>query len=812
MPTVTSPRHNDRVGSGQIDPPAGSPVAVVDDDTDLTRARLLHAQGVLENNAGHPRRALQTFRRAMRRIGADVEPTDADALEPERAELAARLWISAAMSESELNGLDRGLAVIATAQRFLSRRPSPAVAVHLYGQLGAMNIRAGRLDEALTSLDSAVELLEHTEPAETCKILMNRGSLRLYRGDLARAREDLTRSADHAHAHRLPDDECKARHNLGYAEFLAGNLALALRIMDEALTLSNDVSMGIILLDRARVLFEAGLHREADDGLTEAAGLFASERLWQDVGEVELARAECALLDGETQAARRFAGRARDRFRRRGNDRWRREALLVLLQADLAQGRPGLRLAGPARRLAAEFRADGLTARARTAELLAAEALLRAGRLDEARWVAAEAGAVRPEDSVSTRLHTRLVRARLAVAAQDAAVARREIRTGLSELATHQAQFGSLDLQTASAVHGRQLAELDLSQALAENRPAAVLAAIERGRATSNRLPSVSAPSDPVTAELLAELRGILEGLRAIESDPSAAAVVADQRHRIAAIERDLRARSWQSEGGGIAGRPSTLAEIEARLVDRDSVLVCYFEVAGRLQAMVLGRGGPRSWLWPRRSRCTNRRAGYGPTSTCWPPATCRARWWTQCTPRWPVPWTGWTTRSSPRCGSATSGWSSCPPGYSACCRGPACRPCPDAPWSWRRPRRRGFRPRPASGELRRGWWRWPVRTSTAPTTRSRRSDPAGPTPRCSPARVRAGPTWPRRWPRPRWSTSPRTASIRRRTRCSPRSGWPTARCSHGSWTVALGRPSTWCCRPVSSARRPCAPATRRWV
>ena len=188
-----------------------------------------------------------------------------------------------------------------------------------------------------------------------------------------------------ARAEGRPNEAAKAQHNLGYLEFLAGNLAAALQTMDGVLQLSTDASTAVILLDRARVLIESGLHREADSALREAGELFRAERLFKDLGEVELARAECALLDGQISAARRLAGSARTRFRRRGNDRWRRDAELLLLQSDLAAGRPGLRLAPVALRLAAEYRAESLTTQARTAQLIAAEALLRAGRRDRGR-------------------------------------------------------------------------------------------------------------------------------------------------------------------------------------------------------------------------------------------------------------------------------------------------------------------------------------------------------------------------------------------------------------------------------------------
>jgi CHAT domain-containing protein len=554
----------------------------------LAEARRLHALGVEHNNAGHPLRAIRLFRRAL---ALPVLGQDASA---EARLVAARIWISLAMSESEIHGAEHGLDALAEAERLVELAEHPELSALLHLQNGYIRVRAGHFEAGLEHLDSAVALIEHAEPAHASNILLNRGSLQLYRGQLSAARQDLSRSAELAAEHGLRVEEFKARHNLGYLEFLAGNLAMALKSMDDAQAINAKVSLAVALLDRARVLLEAGLHRESDDALIEAAALFRADRLHKELAEVELARAECALLDGEIAAARRLAATARDRFRRRSNDRWRRDAELVLLHADLAAGRPGGRLAGPALRLAAEFRAAGLETQARTSQLIAAEALLRAGQAEQARAVAAEAGPIRAADPVSARLHTRLVRARLSIAAADAASAKREIRTGLAELANHQAKFGCIDLQTASAVHGRQLAELDLSMALTEGKPAGVLAAIERGRATSSRLPGVSAPSDPVAAELLAELRHVVEGLRAIQSDAAAAELATAQRRRVAELQRALRARSWQAPGSGSAPSPASLGQIEAELSRAGAALVCYFEVGGWLHAVVLARGRSR--------------------------------------------------------------------------------------------------------------------------------------------------------------------------------------------------------------------------
>ncbi|HEX8095945.1 CHAT domain-containing protein [Jatrophihabitans sp.] len=554
----------------------------------LAEARRLHALGVEHNNAGHPLRAIKLFRRAL------SLPVLGGAADDEARLVAARIWVSMAMSESELKSSERGLAALAEAERLVDLAEHPQFSALLHLQNGYIRVRAGHFESGLAHLDSAVALIEHAEPAHACNILLDRGSLHLYRGQLARARQDLSQSAELAAEHGLLVEEFKAKHNLGYLEFLTGNLALALKTMDDAQAINAKVSLAVALLDRARVLLEVGLHRESDDALIEAAALFRADRLHKELAEVELARAECALLDGEIAAARRLAATARDRFRRRSNDRWRRDAELVLLHADLAAGRPGGRLVDPALRLAAEFRGAGLETQARTSQLVAAEALLRAGRTEQARAVAGEAGPVRSTDPVSARLHTRLVRARLSIAARDTASARREIRTGLAELANHQAQFGGIDLQTASAVHGRQLAELDLSLALAEGKPAGVLAAIERGRATSSRLPRVSAPSDPVAADLLAELRHAVDGLRSIRSDAAATEQADAHRRRVAELQRALRSRAWQAAGSGTAPRPAPLGQIEAELSRAGTALVCYFDVGGVLHAVVLAGGRSR--------------------------------------------------------------------------------------------------------------------------------------------------------------------------------------------------------------------------
>ena len=89
--------------------------------------------------------------------------------------------------------------------------------------------------------------------------------------------------------------------------------------------------------------------------------------------------------------------------------------------------------------------------------------------------------------------------------------------------------------------------------------------------------------------------------------------------------------------------------------------------------------------------------------------------------------------------------------------------------WHAARRRLRTARPRPGGpGRRPRPCW-WPGRETPAATRRYGRSPRSAPAPRSSPARTRHPPRPSPRWTRRPSPTSPRTASIRPRTRCSPR-------------------------------------------
>jgi tetratricopeptide (TPR) repeat protein len=549
-------------------------------------ARELHARGLVAMDAGKPQHAARLLNRALKILPGAQEAdrgVDADA-----ALVHARVLITLANAEFQLVGLAVALARLEAADHAVVAGRLWPLRVSLHNQRGLFLFKVGRLDDALREFDTAEASFSQAPAAERCRVLLNRGAVHLDRGSMTAARLSLTRCIETAEAADLPLFRLKATHNLGYLEFLVGDLPSALRLMADAFRMDPTMSPGIALLGRARVLAEAGLARESDEVLADAAAIFRRERIAQDLGETELERARCALISGDTAAARRFAGRARDTFRRRGNDRWRRSAELVLLRGDLAAGRPGPRLIEPALRLRRELHEDGLRLAARAAGLIAVEACLAGGDLATAAAVADELGAAKPDDPITGRLHTRYVHARLDVAQGVPRAASRQVRAGLGELAAYQASFGSIDLQTASAIHGRRLAELGVCLAVEDRRAADVFAAAERARAVSTRLPVVRPPRDPESAGLLAELRRTVESLRGASQDATACAPLLRRRHE---LERAITARGWTLAGGGAARPAARLDEIRAAVSAADATMAVFVEAVGTMHAVVVSNG-----------------------------------------------------------------------------------------------------------------------------------------------------------------------------------------------------------------------------
>jgi tetratricopeptide (TPR) repeat protein len=575
-------------------PGSPHPSATTAPTPERLREEVEHAREAL--NLGRPGEAQERYAALAGRLDG------LDDGSPSYAELRARLLLGWAAAAFEVDGdLDAAMRRLDLATVEADRGGCEHLVAPVAGERGLLLLRCGRVADALLALDTAVLSLGAAAPYDQMTLLLNRGALHLDRGALDVAAADF--EACLALARRSGDQlfVWKAGHNLGYVEFLRGQLPRALSVMREADAENPGDTSPVVLLDQARVLREAGLADEAADLLEQVATMFETSGLEQDLAETELARADCALLDPDTVTeAVALAESALGRFTRRGNTRWQRRAELVLLRGERqrlgAAPVSGLAdLAARADRLAAQCAEEQRADLAHQASLLAAECRLRGGLVD-----AAPPPALRTGDDVTTRLHTREVRALAFDATGEPRRALGEVRRGLAELGDYQRSFGSLDLRTASAVHGAALARLGLDVALRSGSAAAVFEVVERARAVSTRLPPVRPPEDAGTASLLAELRQTEEELRALEGDAAAGAESTRLRRRVGRLQQEVRELAWTQgddlDGDGEPDAPTEAprcAEVRRTLREDGQTLVTLARDRGEWVAVVLGRRTP---------------------------------------------------------------------------------------------------------------------------------------------------------------------------------------------------------------------------
>lgn len=547
-------------------------------------------QGFVHNSAGRPARASTCFRRALRhlesaepRTGDVAGAGDGTTARRGTAYLRARALLGLVMSDFELQAdVGASLAVLDEAEAWARSGGADAVEVAVLGQRGLLRMRAGDPRHAMRDLDRAVSLIDAAEPVDACRILLNRGSLALELGQRARARADLERSAARAReiGHTLL--EYKARHNLGYVEFLAGDLPSALATMADAAELEPPESLAAAHLDRAQVLLEAGLTADADVLLARAARTLAAQRLALDLAQTELTRAHVALLTCRSEDALRWALSARRRFARRNNAQWSDRAELAVQRARLALLEAGPRTAavpapavpgGPGSRSPARTallrlarRCERLASRsspavARAARATAAEAYLGAGEPGRAQTAIDAVGSAVGRD-LALALQVRVVRSRIAFADGRPRAARAQVRAGQALLADQRRRLGSVEAVTAAAVHGERLALVDVAAALAAADPASVLDAVERGRSTTAGPARVRPPEDPLLAEVLAELRQCMERARALPPGEVPASV----EREVARLRAHARERTWRLGEGTSAPRAVTARDLACLL------------------------------------------------------------------------------------------------------------------------------------------------------------------------------------------------------------------------------------------------------
>ncbi len=517
----------------------------------LAEAQRLHSLAVTAIEGYQPELAASHLDRASALLTELVAPA---ALSAEAAETRARVRLAQAWTAFERRGRDRGEEVLADALEMARAQDRPDLEALCLMQGASMRGRSGDLPGSLALMRQAEVGLDLLPPADRARLVVNRGVIAGQLMQLDEARTDLARGAALAHEIGSAAMEFMAQHNQGYVEYLRGDLPAALALMDSADAMDVAVNRSVSLLDQARVLLEAGLLDEAAESLHRARTLADREGGGQDVAEIELDLARTLLLLGDPQGSARLAAVARRRFQERSAAGWRRRAQLVLLEAESVAHRRPVRTARLAAALVDHAAAEDDVHVSRRAALIEADARLDAGDLDGARAAYRVARPLRRSGSLPTRLHLRLVAARMAALdVGGAARASRSLADAADDLARAQRRVSSLDLRTALSAHSNRLALMDLGLGVASGSVAALFTRAERWRAVSDRVPLVRPPRDERAAELLTRLRRVREDLR--DAPPPAQEAL---RGEAAALERRIRSLDWASpEAGPADWRPA---------------------------------------------------------------------------------------------------------------------------------------------------------------------------------------------------------------------------------------------------------------
>lgn len=417
----------------------------------------------------------------------------------------------------------------------------------LAGQLGVLFTRAGRLDEAATMLTRAITVLDGPALANC---LLNRSLVHMQRRDFDACTADLDRAVQIYQDGGDEQAAAEARHNLGYAALLRGDLVEALRLMAQSrpvIAAESPIGAAMSDLDRAEVLRDAGLVDEAERLLEHVAVTFGAARMRQARGEAEYHLAR-SLLSHDPRRARRIARTAVRRFRALGADSWAARTEAVRLDAELETGR------APA---PAEFEA-------------AAAALRRAGFPDEATAVrlsealaAIRHGEDRPRirlpahASVPLRLRATEVRTARARARARHREARSHAAAGLELLSDWQRSFGALDLQASLGMHGTSLVFAGLSAAAAGRDAEVLFDWSERARHMSQQVAPVRPPPNSRHAADLGELRMLRTELTGQEWES----------HPQVRVLRDrVREHQWTATGAGDTRPRISLDALRAEL------------------------------------------------------------------------------------------------------------------------------------------------------------------------------------------------------------------------------------------------------
>ena len=487
-----------------------------------------------------------------------------------RADHEAALGLAAELGDDRLTGLS-AMSLSATlmyegefeqslelVQRAIDLLDGDDRLVALSQQAGILQ-RAARPDDALAAFDEAFASLNgSSDPSIEGDLLVNRGVLLGWLGDIAAAESDTQRALDMWAAAGWTKRVADQQHNLAWLAGRRGDIVSALRFFDLAVDTYAQAGVPALSIfpDRCETLLAAGLAREA---LTTAersvAGLAASGD-HADQAEALLLVARAALLAEQNDRAAAAAQQASSLFAQQRRSGWSAAADAMALEARLRAGQSKASDVGMALAISAAALDAGLGEVGIDARLLAADIAARLGDWESC------AVAIAPFDESPLGLVARFrlarVRAQIAASRGHRAAALETCQSALDDFADLAGALGGTEMRASIAIHANRLASLGLKLALNDGDSDAVLQWAERQRASALAPPAVQPPEDPKLERDLTELR---TALLALDETGRAGFVDREAEGRVAMAQQRVR-RRIQSMPGGLGYQAAAIASV----------------------------------------------------------------------------------------------------------------------------------------------------------------------------------------------------------------------------------------------------------
>ena len=560
----------------------------------------------------------------------------------------------------------------------------------------------------------------------------NRGLLHAYHGSLRDAEADLRVALALHESAGASLSAADSWWNLGFVAARRGDAPTALQHFDAAAEIYRRHGLPVqeLMLDRVELLLGVGAVGEARRTARRAVASLEAAALGLHLPEALLLLAQATIADGRPDEASPVAAEAARLFTVQGRSAW---AVLARYVGVLADQRAGHHSAGLLRESLAvaeslrlsRWRVHELDIRLTAAQL----AMTRGDRLLAAEQLRS-ASQARSAGPPAVRLRGWYAEALLRLEDGRPEAAERALRAGMTHLERHRAAMGATELRMHVAGHGRDLASLGLRLAAQAGSPVRVLAWAERWRAGALRLRPVRPPRERELAETLAELR------RATADAEQARLAGESARHQDALVdhlEAQVRAHARRASGRPWSGTGLPTPTVQAlRSALGGAVLVELVRLDDRLMAVTvnqrrshladLGDAIPVTGAAEALAHAVRRLAVADSRGGARPRRGDVAR-------QRPTPW---TRSCSGRCGRTSATARSCSSRPLPCSRsrGRCCRRWPVAR-STSRPRRRSGSARPPRrSATARTSSRWPDQGSPPPIAKSVRSpEPAEPAP-----------------------------------------------------------------------------------